>query len=112
MVPFFIFLLIFFVDASIVFLTHSEMYNTARAIARKLSVEEITTAAEARDFAAQNLLLGQRTYTLTVPPAAFAEKTVTISVPMDDAAPFGYFMKPVLGRFLVATATMRREPLN
>ena len=40
-----------------------------------------------------------------------AEKTVTISVGVADAAIFGAFLAPVLGRPLSATATMRAEPL-
>ncbi len=36
--------------------------------------------------------------------------TVTIAVNLADAAFFGAFLTPVLGRSLVATAAMKSEP--
>jgi Flp pilus assembly protein TadG len=109
LVPFFLFLLIFFADGSTVYLTHSEMYTAARDTARRMSTEEITTAEQAREYAAGRLLLGDRTYTVT--PDFGGNMTVTISLPIEDAAIFGYFLKPIIGRQLSATSTMRREPL-
>jgi hypothetical protein len=36
---------------------------------------------------------------------------VTIAIGLDGAAIFGFFFEPILGRSLVASVTMRREPL-
>jgi len=109
LVPFFIFLLIFFSDAAVTYLSHSEMYNAARDLARKMSVEELTTEDEVLEYAAQHLFLGNRTYKLT---ADFGgDMTVTISVPIEEAAIFGYFVRPLVGRQLEVSATVRREPL-
>lgn len=110
LVPFFLMLLILFADGSTVYLTHSEMYTAARDTARRMSTEEITTAQQARTYAAGRLLLSGRTYTVT--PSFGGDMTVTISLSIEDAAIFGYFFKPILGRQLSATSTMRREPLG
>lgn len=110
LVPMFVLMLMFFTDASILYLTHSDMFNTARDIARRMSTEQITTVAEAHAYAVESLQLYNRVYVLTTDPA-LAEMTVTISVGVRDAAIFGAFLAPVLGRTLSASATMRREPL-
>lgn len=108
--PFAIFLLVFFSDAAVTYLSHSEMYNTARDIVRKMSVGELTTVEEVQAYASQKLFLGNRTYTLDVQFGG--DMTVAISVPIEQAAVFGYFVRPLVGRVLTARATMRREPLG
>jgi Flp pilus assembly protein TadG len=110
LVPMFVLMLMFFTDASILYLTHSDMLNAARDIARRMSTEQITTTEQAQKYAAENLQLYNRVYVLTTDPV-LAEMTVTISVGVRDAAIFGAFLAPVLGRNLSATATMRRDPL-
>lgn len=110
LVPFFLMLLILFADGSTIYLTHSEMYTAARDTARRMSVDEITTPQQARDYAASRLLLSGRTYTVT--PSFGGDMTVTISLSIEDAAIFGYFLQPVLGRQLSASSTMRREPMT
>jgi len=110
LVPMFVMMLMFFTDASILYLTHSDMFNAARDIARRMSTEQITTVEQAQTYAAENLQLYDRVYVMATNPA-LAEMTVTISVGIRDAAIFGAFLAPVLGRTLSASATMRREPL-
>lgn len=110
LVPFFILLLVLLADASLIYLTHSEMYNAARDIARRMSTEEIRTEDEVMNYAAAQLHLGKRTYRVS---ADFGgDMSVTISVPLRDAAFTGYFFAPAVGRHLVASATVRREPLT
>ena len=109
LVPFFVFLLVLFADASILYLTHSEMYNAARDIARRMATEEIETQQEVQAYAAAQMLLDDRTY--IVSPEFGAEMRVTVAVPISDAAIFGFFFTPILGQALTASAHMRREPL-
>ncbi len=109
-VPIFVGLLVFVTDASIIYLTHSEMWNVARDTTRRMTTEEFTTAAEARDYAAAHLFLGERTY--VIDPDFGSEMNVTIAIGLDGAAIFGFFFKPILGRSLVASVTMRKEPLD
>ena len=115
-VPIFVGLFVFVTDASIIYLTHSEMWNVARDTARRMTTGEITTRAEARDYAAAHLFLGSRTYVIdpnVIAPSDpnLADMNVTIVIGLDDAAIFGFFFKTILGRSLVASVTMRKEPL-
>lgn len=110
LVPAFIFMMIFFVDASVVYLTHSEMYNVARDVARRMSTGQFMTPDEVQTYAEQRLLLGERTYTLY--PDFGSDMKLTVAVPVSQAAVFGAWLKPIIGRTLVATATVRREPLD
>ncbi len=104
-VPVYVILLVAVTDASILYLTHTEMWNAARDTARRISVGAIN-AAGAPDHAAKNLLLSGRTYTLAASDAG--PVIVEISVNVGDASVFGFF-KPVLGRELNARVVMWKE---
>ena len=110
-VPIFVGLFVFVTDASIIYLTHSEMWNVARDTTRRITTGEITNDAEARDYAAAHLFLGSRTYVID-PELASADMNITIAIGLDGAAIFGFFFKPILGQSLVASVTMRKEPLE
>ncbi len=108
-VPIFVGLFVFVTDASIIYLTHSEMWSVARDTSRRMTTEQFTTPAQARDYAAAHLFLGSRTY--VIDPDFAGDMNVTIAIGLDDAAIFGFFFKPILGKSLVASVTMRKEPL-
>ncbi len=110
-VPVFVGLLVFVTDASIIYLTHSEMWSVARDTTRRMTTEEITNDAEVRDYAAAHLFLGSRTY-LIDPDFDSVDLNVTIAIGLDDTAIFGFLFQPMLGRSLVASVAMRREPLT
>jgi hypothetical protein len=76
-----------------------------------MTTGQITSRAEARDYAASRLFLGSRTYVIDPTDPAKAEMNVTIGIGLDGAAIFGFFFEPILGRTLVASVTMRKEPL-
>jgi hypothetical protein len=107
LVPGFVLLMVFFADTSIVYLTHTEMYNAARDIARRMATHQLETEADVRDYAAGHLLLGGRQY--TVDPDFGGVMSVTIAVSVSEAVFFGAFFEPVLGRALVANASVRSE---
>ncbi len=109
LVPAAVFLLIFVTDASIIFMTRSEMWNVARDITRRMTTEQITTEAQVRDYASAHLLLGARSY--VVDPDFGGDMAVKIAIGVGDAAIFGAFFEPILGKSLLASVTMRREPL-
>ena len=109
-VPIFVSLLVFVTDASIIYLTHSEMWNVARDTTRRMTTRQLKTVTEARDFAAARLFLGQRTY--VIEPDFGGEMNVTIAIGLDDATIFGFFFESILGKSLVASVTMRNEPLD
>jgi hypothetical protein len=108
-VPIFVGLFVLVTDASIIYLTHSEMWSAARDTTRRMTIGEITSRAQARDYAAAHLFLSSRTY--VIDPNFGGEMNVTIVIGLDGAAIFGFFFKQILGRSLVASVTMRREPL-
>jgi Flp pilus assembly pilin Flp len=110
LVPLFVLLMVLFVDVSVIYLTNSEMISNARDISRQMSVLELTTADQVRDYAAAHLFLGNREY--QVEPAFGADMTVTISLPVAQAAIFGFFMTEIIGDHLFASATTRREPFE
>ncbi len=104
-VPMYILVLVAATDASILYLTHTEMWNAARDTARRMSVGALT-AADAPDRAREKLLLSGRTYTVAASDAG--PVMVEISVNVGDASIFGFF-KPVLGRELTARVVMWKE---
>lgn len=108
LVPFFIMFLVFFADATIIYLTHSEMFNVAREISRRMSTGELENSDDVQAYAADHLFLGSRDYYVGID--FLGDKTISIVVSVADAAIFGYFFKPILGKELVATATAAEEP--
>ncbi len=104
-VPLYVILLVAVTDASILYLTHTEMWNAARDSARRISVGAMA-AADAPDRAREKLLLSGRSYTVAASDAG--PVMVEISVNVGDASIFGFF-KPVLGRELTARVEMWKE---
>lgn len=107
LVPYFIFLMIFFADAAVMYLTHSEMYNVARDAARRMATGQLKTQDDVAAYAATHLFLGSRTY--NVHTGFGNTRFVAVEVPVYQAAIFGFFFRPILGENLIATATMVRE---
>ena len=107
LVPAFMFIMVLFVDTSIVYLTHSEMYNAARDIARRMSTHQLETPADVQAYAAEHLSLGARVY--IVDPNFGSVMSVSIAVGIDQAVIFGALFEPILGKTLVVTASVRRE---
>ncbi len=105
-VPVYVIVLVAVTDASILYLSHTEMWNAARDTARRISVGALT-AADAPDRAGEMLLLSGRSYTVAASDAG--PVIVEISVNVGDASVFGFF-KPVLGRQLTARVEMMKEP--
>ena len=87
------------------------MWSVERDTTRRMTTGAITSRAEARDYAAARLFLGERTYVID-PDFDSADLNVTITIGLDGAAIFGFFFEPILGESLVASVTMRKEPLN
>ncbi len=110
-VPIFVGLLVFVTDASIIYLTHSEMWSVARDTTRRMTTGQFTTPAQARDYAAAHLFLGSRTYVID-PDFSTADMKVKIAIGLGDAAVFGFFFKQILGQSLVVDVTMRKELLE
>ena len=108
LVPAFIFMLVFFADVSLIYLTRVEMWNTARDISRRMATGEFTNTDQVLDHAQSHLFLGHRRYTVN---ASFGgDNMVEVEVPMANAAIFGVWLSPVMGETLTVFASMRGEP--
>jgi len=110
LVPIFVLMLVFFTDASIIYLTRTEMWNTARDISRRMSTGELKSQQEIMDYAASHLFLSGRVYSIY--PDDSAGNTLTITVPLMNAAIFGAWLKPLIGETLSVSATMGSEPFS
>lgn len=108
LVPFFIFLMVLFADATVVYLTHSEMFNAARELSRRMSTGQVQNQDQAATYVADKLFLGERKYYVSTD--FDGDKTATITVDLLDAAIFGMWFTPLLGHRLSATATVGEEP--
>jgi len=103
----FLFMLAATVDASMLYLTHTEMWNVARDIARRTSIGDIASESEALDYARDELHQFGNDYEISVDISSDIE--VNIWTNFKDASVFGIF-GAVVGGDLVARVVMRREP--
>ena len=114
-VPVFVFFLCFTVDASLLYLTHTEMFTVARTTARQISVGALKVE-DAQAYAKSRILLSGRTYTIGLLSGSLV--IVDISVNVGDATVFGMMeavlgfgvSDEVMGRTMSARVQMRREP--
>jgi hypothetical protein len=96
-------------DATILYLHHTEMWNVSRDVARRVAVGDMTEA-DAATVVQNEMFLYSRAYTISTSDPAELDVQITIQTSVADASVFGFF-KPILGRFLTASVTMRREPI-
>jgi len=105
-VPGFMFLLLFATDATVLYLTHTGMWNVSRDVARRMSIGDLTDT-QAVAVAQQELFMNGLNYSISA--TSGTDVVVTISVAVPDASIFGIF-DSLLDSFLVARVVMRREP--
>ena len=108
-VPIFVVILVAATDATILYLHHTEMWNVSRDVARRVAVGDMTEA-EAVNVVQNEMYLYSRAYTVSTSDPTELDVKIMIQTSVADASVFGFF-KPVLGRYLTAMVTMRREPI-
>ncbi len=108
-VPIFVVILVAATDATVLYLHHTEMWNVSRDVARRVAVGDITEA-DAVNVVQNEMFLYSRAYTVATSDPADLDVRIMIQTSVADASVFGFF-KPVLGRYLTAMVTMRREPI-
>lgn len=108
-VPVFVVLLVATTDASILYLHHTEMWNVSRDVARRISVGDLTEA-EAATTVQKEMFLSTNAYIVETSLPSALDVRIKIQTNIGDASVFGFF-KPVLGQYLEAEVTMRREPI-
>lgn len=107
--PVFAVILMVAVDATVLYLQHSEMWNISRDVARRLAVSDITEEQVA-DSVADQLFLFSPAYTVAISDPTALDVRIVIQTRVADASVFGLF-EPVLDQYLTAAVTMRREPI-
>lgn len=110
-VPIFALLMIAAIDATVLYLHHSEMWNVSRDVARRVAVGDISEA-EAGEIVADELFLydSSTAYYLETSDPADTDVRIAILTQVADADYFGVF-RPVLTKWLEAAVVMRREPI-
>ena len=108
-VPVFVVLLVATTDATILYLHHTEMWNVSRDVARRVAVGDLTEA-DAVSIVQNEMFLYSSAYTVATSQPTDLDVQIVIQTQVADASIFGFF-KPVLGNYLTASVTMRREPI-
>ena len=108
-VPIFVVILVAATDATVLYLHHTEMWNVSRDVARRVAVGDMTEA-DAATAVENEMFLYSRAYTVATSNPTDLDVQIMIQTQISDASVFGFF-EPVMGRYLTAMVTMRREPI-
>ena len=104
--PAFVFVMLFVLDASILYLTRTDLFNVSRDVARRISVGALHID-DVPAYVSERASLGSRTY--TVGSYSGSVVIIELSVNVGDASVVGFF-KPILGREMSVRVEMLREP--
>lgn len=107
--PVFAVVLVAAIDAAVLYLQHSEMWNVSRDVARRLAVSDITED-EVADYVADELFLFSPAYSVAISDPTSLDVEIVIRTRVADASVFGFF-EPLLDKYLTAAVIMRREPI-
>jgi len=108
-VPIFVVVLVAATDATVLYLHHTEMWNVSRDVARRVAVGDMNES-DAVTVVQNEMFLYSRAYTVSTSNPADLDVQIMIQTSIADASVFGFF-EPVMGRYLTAMVTMRREPI-
>ena len=103
--PAFVFVMLFFTDTAVLFLTRTELLTLSRDAARRVAVGALHVN-DVPTYVSQRSLLGARTYAVASYSGNIA--IIEVSVNVGDASVFGFF-KPILGRTMTVRVEMLRE---
>ena len=108
--PLFVSLLVIVTDASILYLTQTEMWNVARDTVRRMTTQQLQSEAAAKCWAESEMSLYSHLAYQVDAQSSMQFNTVSITVALNDASSLGYFLQPVLGETISARVTMRADP--
>lgn len=97
------------VDATVLYLHHTEMWNVARDVGRTIAVGQLTED-EAADAIEERLWLRSRAYWVETSHPRSLEAQIYIRTKVADASVFGLF-GPILDEFLEVSLVMQKEPI-
>ena len=109
-VPIIVALLVTMIDATTLYVTHSEMWNVARDTARRMVTGNLQSRAEAKAYAVNAMNLRDFPYDVdvTFDPAKTFEVMITLSV--NDMSIIGYSPLTIFGVDMAARVIMRPDP--
>ena len=108
-VPVFVILLVATIDATVLYLHHTEMWNVSRDVARRVAVGDMTEN-DVVQVVQNEMYLYSNAYTVATSQPTDLDVTIAIQTSIADASVFGFF-QAVLADNVVAAVTMRREPI-
>lgn len=110
-VPIFMFIILAAIDATVLYLHHTEMWNVSRDVARRVAVGDINEN-EAPEIVSQELFLYKEStaYRVDTSDPSDDDVMILIQTPVADADFVGIF-QAVLDEYLEAAVFMRREPI-
>lgn len=109
-IPVIVGLLTVVIDATTLYITHTEMWNVARDTARRMVTGRITTLDEARSCAVAQMSLREFPYFVDAAYNEDAGAEVLIAIKVNDMAIMGYSPLSILGGNMVAHVIMRPDP--
>ncbi len=108
-VPVFAILLIATIDATVLYLQHTEMWNVSGDVARRVAVGDMVET-DVYQVVQNEMFLYSKAYTVATSQPTDLDVMIAIQTTIADASVFGIF-KAVLNDDLTAVVTMRREPI-
>ena len=112
-IPIFVALLVIITDASMLYLTQTEMWNVARDTARRMTTTNLQTVAEAEDYANSQLNLytnNSGLYSVDVSYDPVVQVVISVGAGDISFTGFRYLDFTILGGPITAQVVMRPEP--
>ena len=112
-IPIFVALLVIVIDASMLYLTQTEMWNVARDTARRVTTGKFETTTDAENYANQQLHLYSNNnglYTVNVTDGAVVQVVISVGAGDVSFAGLRYLGFTIFGGAISARVVMRPEP--
>jgi Flp pilus assembly protein TadG len=100
-------LMVLVTDAFNIYMTHTEMWNVARDTARRMTMGDITSKADAETYASSQLSLFDYPYSVAAIHDPDTSMTVRVALNVGDSSFFGLTL---FGGTMNARVVMRSEP--
>ena len=105
--PVYVVIMVAAIDATILYLHHTEMWNVSRDVARRIALGDMTEA-DAAALVQKELSLYSSGYVVATGSPADPVVRVRIQTQIASASVFGFY-RHILGTYMYAQVTMRRE---
>ncbi|MFQ5535701.1 MAG: TadE/TadG family type IV pilus assembly protein [Paracoccaceae bacterium] len=112
-IPIFVALLVIIIDASMLYLTQTEMWNVARDTARRMTTGALATPAEAEAYANTQLNLYSNNsgmYTVTASDNPVVQVAISVGAGDISFTGFAYLGFTIFGGPIRAQVVMRPQP--